>query len=82
MRRALFGLVIGLTAVGCQPSALTAKEKPVTVQSIAPQPGDVSGLQRCTESGDVDAGVVTTIWLVVFDETTAKELPKRTVAPD
>jgi len=54
MRRALFGLVIVLTAVGCQPPALTAREKPVTVQSIAPQPGDVSGLQRCTESGDVD----------------------------
>ena len=52
--RALVGLVAILMAVGCQPPALTARDKPVTVQSIAPQPGDVSGLQRCTESGDVD----------------------------
>jgi hypothetical protein len=51
----LLGSAIVLTAVGCQPSALIAKEKPVTVQSIAPQPGDVSGLQRCSGSGDVDA---------------------------
>src|ERR1700737_358801 len=54
MRRTLLGLVIVLAAGGCQPSALIARDKPVTVQSIAPQPGDVSGLQRCTESGGVD----------------------------
>jgi hypothetical protein len=44
-----------LTAVGCQPTGLTAKEKPVTAQSIAPQPGDVSGLQRCGLSGNMEA---------------------------
>jgi hypothetical protein len=44
-----------LTTVGCQPSGLTAKEKPVTAQSIAPQPGDVSGLQRCGLSGNLEA---------------------------
>jgi hypothetical protein len=54
MRGALLALAIMLTAVGCQPSALAAKERPVTVQSIAPQPSDVSGLRRCSESGDVD----------------------------
>ena len=53
--RALVGLVIILTAVGCQPSDLTAKAKPATAQSIAPQPSDVSGLQRCSGSGDVEA---------------------------
>jgi hypothetical protein len=41
--------------VGCQPTGLTAKEKPVTAQSIAPQPGDVSGLQRCGLSGNMEA---------------------------
>jgi hypothetical protein len=51
----LMGLVVVLIAVGCQPSALAPKEKPVTAQSIAPQPGDVSGLQRCGMSGDVEA---------------------------
>jgi hypothetical protein len=51
----ILGLVILLIAVGCQPSALTPKEKPVTPQSIAPQPGDVSGLQRCGGSGDLEA---------------------------
>ena len=50
----LLGLVIVLIAVGCQPSARATTEKPVTAQSIAPQPGDVAGLQRCGESGDVD----------------------------
>ncbi len=44
-----------LMAVGCQASAPTAREKPATVQSIAPQPGDVSGLQRCSGSGSVEA---------------------------
>lgn len=53
--RGLLGLLIVLTVVGCQPSALTAKEKPVTAQSVAPQPGDVSGLQSCRGSGDVEA---------------------------
>lgn len=51
----LLGLVIMLTSVGCQPSALTPEEKPVTAQSIAPQPGDVSGLQKCGGSGNVEA---------------------------
>ena len=55
MGRAFSGLVIMLAVMGCQPSALMAKDKPVTAQSIAPQPGDVSGLQRCAESGDVKA---------------------------
>jgi hypothetical protein len=53
--RVVLGLVLLLTVVGCQPPGLKAKEKPVTVQSIAPQPGDVSGLQRCSGSGDVEA---------------------------
>jgi hypothetical protein len=43
-----------LAAVGCQTSSLTVREKAATVQSIAPQPGDISGLQSCSESGDVE----------------------------
>jgi hypothetical protein len=51
----VLGLVILLSLVGCQPPGLSVKEKPVTAQSIAPRPGDMSGLQRCSGSGDVDA---------------------------
>jgi hypothetical protein len=54
MGRVLLALVIVLTAVGCQPGANGSKGKlPVTVESIALQPGDVSGLQRCSGSGDL-----------------------------
>src|SRR4030081_1453859 len=55
VNRVLVGLVILLTAAGCQPSAVAAKEKQVTAQSVALQRGDVSGLQRCTASGDLEA---------------------------
>ncbi|HEX7264706.1 MAG TPA: hypothetical protein VF383_11065 [Candidatus Dormibacteraeota bacterium] len=55
VNRVLVGLVILLTAAGCQPSAVAAKEKPLTAQSVALQRGDVSGLQRCTASGDLEA---------------------------
>jgi hypothetical protein len=48
-------LVLLLTVVGCQPPVLKAKDKPVTAQSIAPQPGDVYGLQRCSGGGDLEA---------------------------
>jgi hypothetical protein len=51
MARILVGLVLVLTLVGCQPPA--SQPKPVTAQSISLQPGDVSGLQRCADSGDV-----------------------------
>jgi hypothetical protein len=50
----LLSLVILLTAGGCQFSGLATKEKPVTVQRVALQRSDVSGLQRCTWSGDVE----------------------------
>jgi hypothetical protein len=53
--RVVLGLVLVLTVVGCQPPVLKAKDKPVTAQSIAPQPGDVSGLQRCSGGGDLEA---------------------------
>ena len=54
-RPVLLGLLILLIALGCQPSALAPKEKLLTAQSIAPQPGDVSGLRRCVGSGNVEA---------------------------
>lgn len=55
MRRVLLVLVIALTAAACQTAPLTAKAKPVTPESVALQSGDVSGMQRCSESGDVAA---------------------------
>jgi hypothetical protein len=51
----LLGLVMVLATVACQSPALTAKGKPVTVESIALRPGDVSGLQRCSGSGDLES---------------------------
>jgi hypothetical protein len=50
MARILLSAIIALTLVGCQQGA---QPKAVTAQSIALQPGDVSGLQRCADSGDV-----------------------------
>ena len=55
MGRALLGLVVALAVVGCEPPGLIATDKPVTAQSIAPQPSDVNGLERCSGSGDVAA---------------------------
>src|ERR1700682_1853281 len=50
MARTLLSLMVALTLVGCQQAA---QPKAVTAQSIALQPGDVSGLQRCAGSGSV-----------------------------
>jgi hypothetical protein len=50
MARILLSLIVALTLVGCQQSA---QPKTITAQSIALQPGDVLGLQRCADSGDV-----------------------------
>ena len=55
MRYVLLVLVVALTATGCLGGGPTAKAKPVTPESVALQAGDVSGLQRCTVSGDVTA---------------------------
>jgi len=55
MRRVLLVLVVALTATACQTAPLTAKAKPATPESVALQSGDVSGMQRCSESGDVAA---------------------------
>ena len=52
MARILLALVVALTLVGCEQAA---HAKPPSAQSIALQPGDVSGLQRCDGSGDVQA---------------------------
>lgn len=53
MARILLALVVVLSVVGCQQPNFAARPKPVTAQSIALQPGDVSGLQRCDGSGDL-----------------------------
>jgi hypothetical protein len=50
MARILLSLMVALTLVGCQQAA---QPKHVSAQSIALQPGDVSGLQRCDGSGDL-----------------------------
>jgi hypothetical protein len=50
MARILLSLMVALTLVGCQQAA---QPQHVSAQSIALQPGDVSGLQRCDGSGDL-----------------------------
>jgi len=52
MARILLSLMVVLAMAGCQQSPV-ARAKTVTAQSIALQPGDVSGLQRCSGSGDL-----------------------------
>jgi len=55
MARILLALVLALTLAGCQASTPLAKVKAATVESVALQPGDLTGFQRCSESGDVSA---------------------------
>jgi len=55
MGRILVALLLVLTAAGCQAPVHAAKAKPATVESVALQPGDLAGFQRCSESGDVSA---------------------------
>ena len=50
MARILLGLVAVLALAGCAP---TAHPKSATAQSIALQPGDVSGLKGCNGGGDM-----------------------------
>ncbi|MGH7761853.1 MAG: hypothetical protein ACREOY_10635 [Candidatus Dormibacteraceae bacterium] len=52
MAHILVGLVALLAVVGCTPAA---HAKAVTAQSIALQPGDVSGLEACDSGGDMEA---------------------------
>jgi hypothetical protein len=53
MPRILLALVVLLATVACQPFAAASQSKPATVQSISLRSSDVSGLQRCDGSGDV-----------------------------
>ncbi len=50
MSRNVLGLLVVLTLVGCTTAAHTNR---VSAQSIALQPGDVSGLVKCAGSGDI-----------------------------
>jgi hypothetical protein len=52
MSRNVLGLLIVLTLVGCTTAAHT---RSASAQSIALQPGDVSGLVKCAGSGDIQA---------------------------
>jgi hypothetical protein len=52
MARIVLSLMVVLALLACQ-QATAAHSKPATAQSIALQPGDVYGLQRCAGSGDV-----------------------------
>jgi len=56
VRRVFLVFVLAaVTAVACQPAGRATIAKPATPESVAIQPGDVSGLQRCSASGDVAA---------------------------
>ena len=50
MRRIVLGLLVVLTLAGCTTATHTNS---VSAQSIALQPGDVSGLVKCAGSGDI-----------------------------
>jgi hypothetical protein len=52
MARTFLGLVVVLALVGCQQGAVV-HAKGASAESIALQPGDVVGLQRCAGSGDM-----------------------------
>jgi hypothetical protein len=55
MRSLVVALLLVLTAAACQGPIPALKTRPPTVESIALQPGDLVGFQRCSESGDVSA---------------------------
>lgn len=52
--RVMLGLALVVTAVGCSAPARATHHETVTAQSVALQQGDVSGMQRCDGSGDID----------------------------
>jgi hypothetical protein len=53
--RVLILLAILVTEVGCNGSPDRTQQKPLSAQSVALQQGDVAGMQRCSESGDVNS---------------------------
>jgi hypothetical protein len=55
MCRILVALLLLLTAAGCQAPAHAATANPATVESVALQPGDLAGFQRCSASGNLAA---------------------------
>lgn len=57
VRRALAGLAVLIVAIACQPGGGATSHKSVSAESIALQNSDVSGLQRCSGSGDVQTVV-------------------------
>ena len=44
-----------MAMAGCQGPHAAVQQKTLTPASVALQPGDVSGLQKCADSGDVDS---------------------------
>jgi hypothetical protein len=52
--RALLGVTVVATAIACGGSATATRQDAVTAESVALQQGDVSGMQRCAGSGDID----------------------------
>jgi len=52
--RALLGLAVLVAAVACNGSSTATHQETVTAESVALQQGDVSGMQRCDGSGDID----------------------------
>ncbi len=52
--RVLLVLALVVSAVGCSGPARPTHQASVTAESVALQQGDVSGMQRCDASGDID----------------------------
>lgn len=55
MSRLVFLLAVVTAVAGCQVLPTVTQAKPVTAESVALQPADLSGMLRCDGSGDVDA---------------------------
>lgn len=51
---ALLVMAVVLCCMACSSPSATIQQKQVTAESVALQQGDVSGMQRCDGSGDID----------------------------
>ena len=54
MSRVLLGLAVVVSAIGCSGPVRATHQETVTAENVALQQGDVSGMQRCDGSGDID----------------------------
>jgi hypothetical protein len=54
MSRLVLVLAVVMAVAGCQVLPTVSRPQPITAESVALQPTDVAGMQRCAGSGDVD----------------------------